>query len=414
MRHFMLGLVVACSHDPDSSKDEPGSSADPTIPSTAPIDQPNDPPGAPVVTDETVPPAPTGFDVAAELFDGPIPEFDIELSDDSLAALRLDPYTWVEGAVTYRGARFWPVGVRLKGDYSFRPIDEKPSLKVRLNRFVGPYSLLGLDQFTLDNMASDPSMMSERIGYRLFREQGLTASRANHAVVRINGDDRGLYTLVETVDEELLALWYPDPTGALWELSDVDFADNYIDRFEPESGSDDRATLQAIADAIASGGPECYDAADPWVDWTQLVDYTATAVVVGQFDSYPWRTPGDDVHIYFDPADGKMEIIPHGLDEAFVSDDHDVMAATGLLFQICAQNPACIEDYRTSIWDAQATSERIDLLGFANDVVTQIAALAEADPRREYPIEEVLDAQDDLVDFVENRHEHLALQIGEP
>jgi spore coat protein CotH len=369
----------------------------------------------PVVIEEFSPDAPTGFDEAAELFrDDVIPEFELELSDEAIDALRSDPYTWVEGALVYEGARFEPVGIRLKGQNSFLPIDEKPSLKVKLDEYVDGLDLLGLEEIAFDNMSTDFSMMHERVSYRLFREVGVPAARANHAVIRVNGEDRGLYTMVENVDEDLLELWYPDSSGVMWELADVEFTDVYVDWFELESGPDDRAALQAIADALELGGKAAYDAAADWVDWDQFVDFVAAAAVAGQFDCYPWRSPGDDAHLYFDPADGKMDFLPHGMDETFVRETRSVYDGSGLLFAACLADPGCADDYESSIWDAQAIAESIDLLGYAKEVRDQIEALAEDDPARPYTMADVEAGQDEMLDFIENRADQLSALIGGP
>ncbi len=365
------------------------------------------PPG---ITEETAPSMPGGYDLAAELFtDGSIPAFDLELSEQAMDGLRRVPDEWVEGAVVYRGVRLEPVGIRLKGNNSFLPIDEKPSLKLKFDRVLPGLTLLGLREVALDNMSTDPSMMAERVSYRLFREHGLPASRANHATVRINGEDRGLYTLVENVDDEFLALRYPDPGGAMWELADVEFERRDVDDFENESGPDDRAALEGIAEAL--DGPDPVAEAGRFVDWPQFVDFVAACAVVGQFDSYPWRSPGDDVHLYFDPLDGLMDTVPHGMDETFARPTRDVFDADGLLIRACLADPACSDDYEASLLEVQDTSERIDLLGYAATVRGEIAALAEADPRRPYTRSEIEDAQDELLDFVADRRDELSNQI---
>jgi hypothetical protein len=371
---------------------------------------------SPNVAEESVPPAPTGFDLAEPLFsDDAIPAFALELSDDALDSLRSDPYLWVDGAMIYEGVRFDPVGIRLKGQNSFLPVDEKPSLKVKLNHAVEGWDLYQLEELTFDNMSTDLSMMHERVAYRLFREHGLPAARANHATLAINGEDRGLYTLVENVDEELLALWYPgDATGSMFEMADVDFVDADVDGFELESGVDDRTGLQALADALEPGGQAAYTAAADWVDWDQFVEYTAAAAVIGQFDSYPWRTPGDDAHLYFDPADGKLDALPHGMDETFSREDRDLFDAPGLLFQACLADPGCAADYEASLLDVQATADTFDLLAFAEEVQAEIATLVAADPARPYTEAEVDDGQAEMLDFIANRADQLDDQLGGP
>jgi hypothetical protein len=380
-----------------------------TVGDGSPTEVPSTPPTPPAahLTEEHAPESPTGFALAADLFDEHVPEFDLTLSEAALEALRVDPYTWVEGTFTYGGITYDPVGIRLKGHNSFEPIDAKPSLKVKLDH-VENWDLMGLENLTLDNMSSDKSMIRERLAYRLFRELGLPAARANHAVVRINGEDRGLYTLVETVNQDFLELWYPDATGPMWEAAGVEYTDVEIVDFEIESGVDDRAPLQAIADALELGDPLAYDEAGRWVDWAQFVDFVATTLVIGQFDSYPWSTPGNDIHVYVDPADGLLDTVPHGMDETFDVDRYDPYSAVGLLFLTCMANPACAADYDASIWDAQDVAEQMDLLGYAEDVQAEIDELAYLDPRRPYTYEQVLNNQAKVLDFIASRREILS------
>lgn len=415
MRYFTLLLLLACTADPAQSQNPPSApnEEDPTDR----VDTPTaaDPKVDPVVREEVAPPTPTGFDIAADLFtDGVMPEFDVELSDAALASLRLDPITWVEAALVYRGVRYEPIGVRLKGSHSFRTIDEKPALKISLNKFVPGRDLFGIDELTLNNMVTDPTMMAERLAYRMFREMGLPASRANHALVRINGESRGLYMLLETLDDEFLALRYADPSGSLFEVSNADFTWEYLDQFEPESGPGDLTGLQNIADAFATAGADVVAATDPWIDWTEIVDFNALTAVIGQHDSYPWHAPGDDAHIYFDPADGKMEMLPHGMDETFQDRDYDILGGPGLLLTSCLATPDCAADYVASVWEVQATIERIDLVGYARDVQAEIAPWAVAEPGGLFTTLEIADGQETLFRYIETRPEYLAEQIGAP
>ncbi|MBA2321922.1 MAG: hypothetical protein H0V89_12300, partial [Deltaproteobacteria bacterium] len=85
-------------------------------------------PGAPV-TREALPAAPT--DPSAWIFEGPeIPEFAIDVDAVAFESLMDAPETWVPAAFTWKGVRYEPVGLRVKGENSFQPVTDKPSLKV--------------------------------------------------------------------------------------------------------------------------------------------------------------------------------------------------------------------------------------------------------------------------------------------
>ncbi len=347
------------------------------------------------------------------LFDeASIATFGLELSAEATEALRVDPDDWVEAALVYRGVRFEPVAVHLKGNRGFLPIDEKPSFKIDLNRFAHGLELLGAKDLTLNAMATDASMMRERLAYRLFREHGLPASRASHVELTIDGEPRGLYTLVESVNDDLLALWFADPSGTMFEMSDVDFLRRDVGDFELESGADDRVPLEGISDALTLEPEEAGVAADPWLDWAAFTTFAAATAVSGQFDSYPWRTPGDDVHLYFDPTDGRGVFLPHGLDETFKRRNYDIFSGRGLLLASCLEVPSCREAYVAEVRAVQDTAERMDLLGHALAVQEQIRTAVEADPARPYTLEAVAEAQALVLDFVATRRDHLERQLG--
>lgn len=365
------------------------------------------PAAAGVVREEIAPPAPTGLDVAAELFDDDVvPELDVELSPAAVAALRERPYTPVEGALVYRGVRFEPVGVLLIANATVMSIDDKPSLGVQLDLFA-PLELLGLRALELEAMASDPTMMAERVAHRLCHEHGLPASRANHAAVRIAGEDRGLYSLIEPVDDEFLAA--RGTTGPLWELDDAEFDAAGLVGFEPVSGSPDPALLEAVAAALAAGEPT-----DAWIDWEEFLAFAAVTVVIGHYDGYPWSAKGDDAYLWVDPADGRLDTIPSRLDETFLDPLRDPLAPDGLLLRACLDAPDCAADYVAAIWDAQATAERIDLSGYVRDVQARIADRVVADPVRPYTLDEVAVAQAGQSAFVDGRRQHLTELLGGP
>ena len=97
-------------------------------------------------------------------------------------------------------------------------------------------------------MHSDPSMMHERLAYLVARQAGgIPASRANHALLTVNGQFYGLYTNVETVKKRMLRRWFADDAGPLFEATDVDFVAADIPFFELASGPDDRSLLAGLA-----------------------------------------------------------------------------------------------------------------------------------------------------------------------
>lgn len=344
--------------------------------------------------------------------DDALESYAIELSWQAVEALRSDPYTYVEGAFRFEGRTYSPVGVRLKGQNSFEPIDEKPSIKVKFNEYVDGARFHGLQELTFDNMDNDGSMMHERLAYLMYREAGLPASRCTHALLNINGENYGLYAFVETVDSTFLERWYASPEGSLFEIWDVDFTDDSIDLFTLKEGPDDRTRLQGLADALEEPDETAMDSAAAWLDIDGFLLYWAVGAVVGQFDAYPYSAPGDDAYVYDDPETGVLHFLPHGVDETFYYPTYNVESVNGTVAAHCLLDADCQAALREKIWEVQAVSEAIDLVSSFDEVQAQIAAYVEEDPRRPYSLDEVLSSQDQMRSFIADRPAALEEMIG--
>src|SRR5262245_49332369 len=70
--------------------------------------------------------------------------FDLELPPDSLRSLEQDPYSYARGTLHYRDQTLESIGVRLKGESSFRALDDKPAFRLKLDEFASGQRLFGL------------------------------------------------------------------------------------------------------------------------------------------------------------------------------------------------------------------------------------------------------------------------------
>lgn len=357
---------------------------------------------------------PDADDLSEDFYDhGAIVYAELELSYSALRSLRRDPDTWVEGSFHYDGRTYGPIGVRTKGENSFLPIDRKASLKLSFDKFVSGGRFLGLEEITFNNMSNDISMMHERVAYYMYRHAGVPSARANHAWLKLNGEDYGLFANVETVDENLIARWFTDPEGTLFEVHDVDFADEYVDSFTLEYGEDDRTNLQGVADAMeVASGARAIALVGEHLSVDSYLDYWAVSAVVGQFDSYPYGVPGDDCHVYDDPVTGVLHFLPHGVDETFYSPSNDITGVYGVLSEQCLDSALCSREWETRVWEMQELAESIGLVDFALQVSLQIAEHVAADPGRPYDQDDVLEYQDGMLVFIEERAAALEAQIG--
>ena len=360
---------------------------------------------------------PTGTEVptdpGAVLFDedSPFREVDFGLSSEAIAALLADPTLWVAADLTVDGRIYEEVGVTLKGNGSFQPMNEKPSFKISTDRFNPDLEIDGLDDLVLNNMVGDPSMMAERVAYQVYRDAGVPSPRAVHATVTVNEQAYGLYTLVEAVDGRFLKRWFEDGQGSLYEMFDVDFLAEDVWHFDHDGGPDDRAPLFAVAEALASGG-RLTEVAGDLVDLEDFATYFAVSSFVGQFDAYPYSFPGDDVYVYVDPADGRVRFIPHGADETFVDDDRPADYVFGALATACLDDPACAEDWQREVARMGDLSAASGHLVTAQTWAAEISSATLDDPRKPYADETVHVRQEHLQDFIAGRAVRLQEMLG--
>lgn len=345
-----------------------------------------------------------------------LPEFYLELSDDALSDLRREPYEYTEATLVYDGQRYGPIGIRTKGQNSWRPFSEKSSFKLDFNRYDGgPDRFAGMKGLTFNGMNEDYSMMHERVAYKLYRESGVPAARAHHALVFVNDEFYGLFVMIDTIDDVFLKRWFDDTSGTMFEQYDGDLTDDYVqdnDHFQLEVGEDDRTELQGLADALEGSGPEAIEAAGAYLDWDAFHKYWAAGSVVMNFDAYPFRFAGDDCHLYFDPERSGFVYIPHGADETFYYDEDFEGRGNGHIAAKCREVESCRDDWAIRVYDALQILEDGDFEGYADEVRDQIAPWVEEDPERNYPLDYVEYYQRDMIQKIRDRRASVEYWIG--
>lgn len=224
-----------------------------------------------------------------------------------------NPYTWFEAEVTVDGVSIDGAGVRKKGFYG-TPSQEKPSLKIDLDRFAEGQRLLGVEHLTLNNNVADPSQIKQCLGYQLYAQAGVPASRCGFAVVSVNGDPLGTYSNVEPIKRRLLEREFGDPDGNLYEGALSDFRPGWVDTFERKNNEDDpdRSDIEALVPALQVVDDMLLETLDPLVDVDRFHDLWALDVLLMQADGYARNT--NNFYLYREPATGRFQFIPWGID----------------------------------------------------------------------------------------------------
>jgi hypothetical protein len=355
-----------------------------------------------------------------------LPQLGIQIDSDGIARLAADPRTYVPGTLVYDGRSYGPVGVRLKGSGSFEPIDRKPSFRINVDEYVPDAKFFGLKDLTLNNMHDDPSMMHERLAYWVARLAGVPASRATHILVSLNGQPAALYTNVETVKSRMLKRWFRNPDGVLYAATDVDFTTrdtlfpdgprDDIALYELKSKVDDRSLLYGLARALENdSADQAMSAAANYLNVGAFQNYWAFTAIVANLDGMPYSMPGDDYFVYGNPDDGRLHILPWGVDESMGADDVDLVeTAYSVLARKCAASRSCLQQFADKSWALLDKVQAMNWVAEHDKIAQQIAPHVRADRRKVYPDEEVLRQQEDMRYFLLARRATLELTIPEP
>jgi hypothetical protein len=137
--------------------------------------------------------------------------FDLTASDSDVAWLnaniRLEEP--IPATLTANGHDIGQVGLKYKGSYGTlygclddagKPTCRKIGMKIVFNEYDDQKRFYGLKKLNFNSSVYDDSLMHERLGYSLFRDMGIYASRDSHALLYLNGEFLGVFSMIEEVD----------------------------------------------------------------------------------------------------------------------------------------------------------------------------------------------------------------------
>jgi spore coat protein CotH len=129
---------------------------------------------------------------------------DVLMNSRDWAALKVNfrENTYYPADMQWQGQTVRNLGIRSRGGGSRN--ENKPGLRVDIDRYDTDQTFLGLKSFILDNMTQDASGMHERIAMRLYAAMGIPAPREAHVLLYVNNQYAGLYSIVEAIDKSFL------------------------------------------------------------------------------------------------------------------------------------------------------------------------------------------------------------------
>lgn len=302
--------------------------------------------------------------IGAKVFDqDEVQSYYLTFSDEEYARLTdmktllSNPYTvnedrYVQAGLQIGDRKLPTIGVRYKGNYSiwgcvdyakgervkrvepvFGNVDvcQRFSLKLDFDRFDDEARVDGLKKLNLHAMGADPSKMRERLGYSLFHDMGLAASRTAHARVYINGEYHGLFLAVEQVDGRFTAQHFPESGDGnlyrdLWPISGLDAAEaKQALRTNDDPGIIDVSDFLAMSGALADSTEDDFATRlAPFIDFDEMARYMVVDRAIANFDGVlafyygPGWGPSNANYFWYNVGGGRFTLIPWDFDKAFL------------------------------------------------------------------------------------------------
>jgi spore coat protein CotH len=393
---------------------------------------------APDVSAPDAPPNPA----SDEIFDPlRLPRFDIDLPQASIEALNKvtgssDPLqdVYVHAGFRYGAESLPDVGLRIKGEASFRKLDKKAPFKLKFDEFVNNLSFRGLKRLTLNNMVEDPSFLAERMAYYFYRAAKLPAPRCNSALVYVNGTFYGVYANVEAEDKPFLRRWFANDEGNLYEEGQKDFVPGAETAFDLETNetANDRSGLANLIAVFQATTPANFvSSLGTVLDIHHYFRFTAAEAAVNQWDMYSYTVfYPNNFRIYHDPTSNKFVFLPWGMDMSMKPyrdsrkphirifelarsrDRADAGVTAGLMFQRCLESAECKTAYTAAVRDIVAVYEGAAMESTAVSYYEQIKAQVMADPRKEVTMPAFETAYQSMLKTIRERPAAIRADIG--
>lgn len=392
---------------------------------------------------------------------------DVIMSEEDRADQLADPKdkTKYKSNVVIDGEEIKDVAFHTKGNSSLYFVaaagKDKFSYGINFGKYVDDQSYHGLDKLNLQNGFSDASSMKEYMAFWLFRRMGVDAPLASFAWLTVNGEDQGLFTVLEDVNDSFLER-IASGEGTLYKPEDGEMAltdeemeslisgnsaahdngggadlaykddneESYPDIFENAETDDDAETRARVIRALKALS-ERKDL-DKYLDTEEIIRYFAIHDYLVAYDSYT----GPMLHNYIlHENDGRLEMLPWDYDNAYGSFPADARMDTDVdskaVINAGIDSPlGYIPDEARPMWNwipgdeiylskyHETLSELVDIIDSgefekeAAKVYDLILPYIEKDPKAFFKPDEFEKAYKTVIKFTELRAESVRKQLN--
>lgn len=208
----------------------------------------------------------------------------------------------------------------------------------------------GLNTFSLSSQSLDPTMIHTTLVSRLYSLRGTPIFRNKHVFLKINNQDKGLYLLVERIDEQFFNL-RDIPTYEIYQAGfDSDFTFGGEDHpqftYDKKLPEDKNYThLFNYIHAIDTCGiDDIEQSLNNYMDIDDYLQYHAMSSITNNNDAFK-----NNYYLHRRTATAPYTFIPWDFDRAFDPEAEVGFAGENTLFEKIIQNPSIEEKYLREI-----------------------------------------------------------------
>ena len=228
--------------------------------------------------------------------------------------------TWYKANVKIDGTTYADVGIRAFGYGSMLSNPGKPNIRVNFNKFtVGVTGPENLRNVRFKASGQDASMVREPIIYGISRAMGGDAPRTSYAKVKVNGENYGIFQVMEHVDKDTFKFFWGTEKGTLFEQDKGCVGINcttsgcteVLNAYKIDGTN--TAPFVALAKAINNGSTaDWIDQVSAVADWDSFKVFYAMDVLTSNVDGM--TAAANNYDAYGDTKTGKLFFIHHGMD----------------------------------------------------------------------------------------------------
>lgn len=354
-----------------------------------------------------------------QLFDdGVLHRIDLLVAGDGWATLEANfrDNDYYPATFRWNGLEAPDVGIRSRGGGSRS--GTKPGLRVDFGRFTPNQTFLGLRSIVLDNLAQDASGVRERVAMRFYERLGLATPREAHAQLYVNGEPRGLYVVVESIDEDFVSRAFGRP-GYLFEYEyDTEWfltrpaggIEDYRELFDPVTRR--RSTEQTLFEPFdgllfainEAPGDHFASSVGRFLDLPLFMRHVAAQNFAAQNDGILGYAGVNNFYFYRPDDPSRSQFVFWDEDNAFLTPDFPVLQGheRNVLMRRAMAVPELRAVYLDTLLRAAGAAD-----GWLEEEVRRQIALAggalRADTRKPFTNQEVEAAERALLEFARSR-----------